>query len=49
MKKGDPTPIKYVFYILKENKTYDQVLGDMPSGERASSSSWLFLEKRVTP
>ena len=30
MKVGDPSPIKYVFYIIKENRTYDQVLGDMP-------------------
>ncbi|MFT7031993.1 MAG: DNA-binding beta-propeller fold protein YncE [Cyclobacteriaceae bacterium] len=29
---GDPSPIKYVFYIIKENRTYDQVLGDMPEG-----------------
>ena len=25
-----PGPIQYVFYILKENRTYDQVLGDLP-------------------
>jgi YVTN family beta-propeller protein len=25
---GDPSPIKYVLYIIKENRTYDQVLGD---------------------
>ncbi|MCB9305177.1 MAG: bifunctional YncE family protein/alkaline phosphatase family protein [Lewinellaceae bacterium] len=31
-KPGDPSPIKYVFYIIKENRTYDQVLGDMPEG-----------------
>ncbi|MGW8316153.1 MAG: alkaline phosphatase family protein [Bacteroidales bacterium] len=29
---GDPSPIKYVFYIIKENRTYDQVLGDMSRG-----------------
>jgi DNA-binding beta-propeller fold protein YncE len=29
---GDPSPIKHVLYILKENRTYDQVLGDMPEG-----------------
>jgi YVTN family beta-propeller protein len=29
---GDPSPIKHVFYIVKENRTYDQVLGDMPQG-----------------
>lgn len=26
---GQPCPIKYVLYIIKENRTYDQVLGDM--------------------
>ena len=26
-------PIEHVFYILKENRTYDQVLGDMPQGD----------------
>jgi DNA-binding beta-propeller fold protein YncE len=24
---GDPTPIRYVVYVIKENRTYDQVLG----------------------
>jgi YVTN family beta-propeller protein len=24
---GDPSPIKYVLYIIKENRTYDQVFG----------------------
>jgi YVTN family beta-propeller protein len=27
---GEPSPIKYVFYVIKENRTYDQVFGDMP-------------------
>ncbi|HME33610.1 MAG TPA: bifunctional YncE family protein/alkaline phosphatase family protein [Candidatus Sulfotelmatobacter sp.] len=26
-------PIKHVIYIIKENRTYDQVLGDLKSGE----------------
>jgi YVTN family beta-propeller protein len=26
---GDPSPIKYVIYIIKENRTYDQVFGDL--------------------
>jgi Phosphoesterase family len=26
-------PIKHVFYIVKENRTYDQVLGDMKRGD----------------
>jgi DNA-binding beta-propeller fold protein YncE len=26
------SPIRYVIYVIKENRTYDQVLGDIPSG-----------------
>ncbi len=44
---GEPSPIKYVFYIIKENRTYDQVLGDMPEGN-GDSSICLFGEK-ITP
>jgi hypothetical protein len=29
---GDPSPIKHVIYIIKENRTYDQVLGDLGKG-----------------
>ncbi len=29
---GEPSVFQHVLYILKENKTYDQVLGDMPEG-----------------
>jgi DNA-binding beta-propeller fold protein YncE len=29
---GGPSPIKYCLYIIKENRTYDQVLGDLPQG-----------------
>lgn len=44
---GDASPIKYVFYIIKENRTYDQVLGDMPEGN-GDTSLCLFPEK-ITP
>jgi YVTN family beta-propeller protein len=44
MKVGDPSPIKYVFYVLKENRTYDQVFGDMPEGN-GDKSLCLFGEK----
>ncbi|MEJ7779328.1 MAG: bifunctional YncE family protein/alkaline phosphatase family protein [Daejeonella sp.] len=30
--QGAKSPIKYVFYVIKENRTYDQVLGDMKEG-----------------
>jgi YVTN family beta-propeller protein len=29
---GDPSPIKHVIYIVKENRTYDQVFGDLGKG-----------------
>lgn len=29
---GEGSPIEHVIYIIKENRTYDQVLGDMPKG-----------------
>ncbi len=44
---GGPSPIKYVFYIIKENRTYDQVFGDMPEGN-GDASMCLFPEK-ITP
>src|SRR5262249_46361494 len=28
-KVGDPSPIKHCIYIIKENRTYDQVFGDI--------------------
>ena len=29
---GDPSLIKHVFLIIRENRTYDQILGDVPAG-----------------
>jgi YVTN family beta-propeller protein len=31
-RRGTPSPIKHVIYVIKENRTYDQVLGDLPKG-----------------
>jgi YVTN family beta-propeller protein len=45
--RGQSSPIKYCIYIIKENRTYDQVLGDMPEGN-GDASLCLFPEK-VTP
>ncbi|WP_312745600.1 bifunctional YncE family protein/alkaline phosphatase family protein [Sphingobacterium multivorum] len=47
MKVGAPSPIKYVFYVIKENRTYDQVLGDVKQGN-GDASLCLFGEK-ITP
>jgi phospholipase C len=41
------SPIKYVLYIIKENRTYDQVLGDMTQGN-GDPKLCLFPE-HVTP
>jgi YVTN family beta-propeller protein len=46
-KVGDVSPIKYVFYILQENRTYDQVLSDMPGGN--GDTSLLLFGRRITP
>lgn len=36
-KIGDPSLIKHVFLIVRENRTYDQVLGDVAAGNGDSS------------
>jgi len=32
MEPGRRSPIRHVFYVIKENRTYDQVFGDLPQG-----------------
>ncbi|HTG45918.1 MAG TPA: beta-propeller fold lactonase family protein [Verrucomicrobiae bacterium] len=44
---GAKSPIKYCIYIIKENRTYDQMLGDMKEG-RGDPSICLFGEQ-VSP
>jgi len=44
---GKPSPIKYVFYVFKENRTYDQVLGDMTRGN--GDPSLCIFGENVTP
>jgi YVTN family beta-propeller protein len=44
---GSASPIKHVIYIIKENRTYDQILGDMKEGNGDASLA-LFGED-VTP
>ena len=44
---GDTSPIKHVFYIIKENRTYDQVLGDMPEGN--GDTSLVLFGEHITP
>jgi YVTN family beta-propeller protein len=46
-KVGDPSPIKYVIYIIKENRTYDQVFGDMKEGN--GDPSLVMFGEKITP
>ncbi|MDB5312563.1 MAG: Phosphoesterase family protein, partial [Gemmataceae bacterium] len=49
---GDPSPIKYVIYILKENRTYDQVFGDLAAGPTPRGNgdpSLCMFPRKVTP
>ncbi|MEV8545333.1 phosphoesterase [Streptomyces sp. NPDC051572] len=44
---GDPSTIKHVFLLVKENRTYDQVLGDLPQGN--GNASLTQFGENVTP
>jgi YVTN family beta-propeller protein len=44
---GEPSVFKHVIYVIKENRTYDQVLGDMKEGN-GDERLCIFGEK-VTP
>lgn len=46
-KVGGRSPIKHCIYIIKENRTYDQVFGDVPEGN-GDKNLCIFPEK-VTP
>ena len=46
-KIGDPSLIKHVFLIIRENRTYDQVLGDVPAGN--GDASLAVFGSTVTP
>ncbi|MDR3665965.1 MAG: bifunctional YncE family protein/alkaline phosphatase family protein [Ignavibacteriaceae bacterium] len=39
--------IKHIFYIIRENRTYDQILGDIPKGN--GDSSLCLFHSNVTP
>ncbi len=44
---GEPSVFKHVLYIIKENRTYDQVLGDVIEGN--GDSTLCTFGKKVTP
>ena len=41
------SPVRYVFYVIKENRTYDQILGDVPEGN--GDTSLVLFGKKFTP
>ncbi len=47
LRAGDPSTIEHVVYIVKENRTYDQVFGDMPKGN--GDPSLVMFGEKVTP
>ena len=44
---GDPSPIEHVVYIIKENRTYDQVFGDETRGN--GDPKLVMFGREVTP
>ena len=44
---GAGSPIKHVLFIMKENRTYDQVFGDLPQGN--GDPSLTLFGREVTP
>ena len=44
---GGASPIKHVIYIIKENRTYDQVFGDLPVGN--GDKSLTMYGEEITP
>jgi len=44
---GEPSVFKHVVYVIKENRTYDQVLGDVPEGK--GDPSLCIFGEQVTP
>ncbi len=47
MNRGTQSPIRHVFYIIKENRTYDQVFGDLSQGN--GDPSLVEFGRDVTP
>ncbi len=44
---GDPSPLKHILYIIKENRTYDQVFGDLTRGN--GDPALVMFGRDVTP
>jgi len=51
-KVGDPSPIKHIVYVIKENRTYDQVFGDLADGKTPKGNGdpkLCMFPRKVTP
>lgn len=48
-KVGDSSPIKYCIYVIKENRTYDQIFGDMAPRKGNGEPSLCLFPEKVTP
>jgi YVTN family beta-propeller protein len=44
---GEPSVFRHVVYVIKENRTYDQILGDIPAAN--GDPSLVLFGERVTP
>jgi YVTN family beta-propeller protein len=44
---GEPSRIRHVVYVIKENRTYDQVLGDLPQAN--GDPALCVFGRRITP
>jgi YVTN family beta-propeller protein len=44
---GEPSVFQHVIYVIKENRTYDQIFGDLPQGN--SSPALCIFGRAVTP
>lgn len=44
---GDPSVFEHIVYVIKENRTYDQVFGDLPQGN--GDSTLCVFGREVTP
>jgi DNA-binding beta-propeller fold protein YncE len=46
-RSGEPSTIEHVVFIIKENRTYDQVFGDLPQGN--GDPSLVMFGRDITP
>ena len=44
---GEPSPIQHIVYVIRENRTYDQVLGDLGRGD--GDTSLVMYGRDITP